>query len=71
MVQLGSFARRENASRLVKQAAGKGVHLFIAGPDGRGLFRVRSAPQPDRRAAAALQVKLKAQGYAGVISASQ
>jgi DedD protein len=71
VVQLGSFTRRENATRLVQQAAGKGLRLSVAGPDARGLFRVRSAVQADRSAATALQARLKAAGFNGVISASQ
>jgi cell division septation protein DedD len=71
IVQLGSFSKRENASRLVQQAAKKGMRLSVAGPDSRGLFRVRSAPQADRGAAVALQARLRTQGFAGVVSASQ
>jgi cell division protein FtsN len=71
VVQVGSFAKRENAERMVQQAAKRGARLVVAGPDGRGLYRVRTAPQADRRAAAELQAQLKAQGFAGVISASQ
>ena len=71
VVQVGSFSKRENAERMVQQAAKRGVRLAVAGPDGRGLYRVRTAPLTDRRAAAELQAQLKTQGFAGVISASQ
>lgn len=71
VVQLGSFSRRENAEKMVQSAAGKGVNLAIAGPDARGLYRVRTAPVAERQRAAALQAELAAQGYVGVINASQ
>lgn len=71
VVQLGSFSRRENAEKMVQSAAGKGITLAIAGPDARGLYRVRTEPLADRQRAAALQTQLKAQGYVGVINASQ
>ncbi len=71
VVQLGSFSRRENAEKMVQSAAGKGLELTIAGPDARGLHRVRTAPVAERQRAAALQAELAAQGYSGVINASQ
>lgn len=71
VVQLGSFSRRENAERMVQAAAAKGVRLSVAGPDARGLYRVRTAPLIDRQRAAELQAQLKSQGYVGVINASQ
>lgn len=71
VVQLGSFSRRENAEKMVQSAAGKGIKLAIAGPDARGLYRVRTSPLAQRQAAANLQAQLRSQGYDGVINASQ
>jgi DedD protein len=68
VVQVATFSKRENAARMVQQASKKGARLMVAGPDGRGMYRVRSAPQASRQAATALQARLKAQGYSGMIS---
>jgi cell division septation protein DedD len=68
VVQVATFSKRENAARMVQQASKKGARLIVAGPDGRGMYRVRSAPQASRQAATALQARLKAQGYSGMIS---
>jgi cell division septation protein DedD len=69
VVQVGSFTKRENASLMVKQAARKGVRLTVAGPDDRGIFRVRSTVVRTRQEAVALQEKLQAQGYKGLVGA--
>jgi DedD protein len=69
VVQVGSFSSRENASQMVAQAARKGAHLMVAGPDDRGLFRVRSPVVRTRQEGVALQEKLRAQGYKGIVSA--
>ena len=72
VVQLGTFSRRENAERMAREAARKGLRLAVAGPDDRGLYRVRSTSIfQDRQAAAALQERLKALGYPGVVNTSQ
>jgi DedD protein len=69
VVQVGSFSSRENASAMVGQAAKKGVRLSVAGPDDRGLFRVRSPVVRTRQEALALQEKLRGQGYRGIVGA--
>ncbi len=69
VVQVGSFSRRENAGVMVRQAARKGVRLTVAGPDDRGLFRVRSTVVRTRQEALSLQEKLLAQGYKGLVGA--
>jgi len=70
-VQLGSFASRENAQRLVKQLKTKGFSAFVL--DGGGtsgkLYRVRVGPQPDRSGATALAAKLRAAGHKGSVVA--
>lgn len=72
VVQLGTFTRRENAERMARDAAKKGLRLVVAGPDDRGLFRVRSTSIfQDRQSAAALQERLKALGYPGMVNTSQ
>jgi DedD protein len=69
VVQVGSFTRQKNAAVMVRQAGGKGVRLTVAGPDDHGLFRVRSAVVRTRQEAIALQERLRAQGYRGVVGA--
>jgi len=73
VVQLGTFSKRENAERMARDAAKKkGLRLVVAGPDDRGLFRVRSSSIfQDRQSAAALQERLKALGYPGMVNTSQ
>lgn len=70
-VQLGSFASRDNAQRLVKQLKAKGFSAFLL--DGGGtsgkLYRVRVGPQPDRAGATALAAKLRAAGHKGSVVA--
>jgi DedD protein len=68
VVQVGSFSKRENASRMVQDGARRGVKLAIAGPDDRGLYRVRSAVQPTRAVAVQLQSQLREKGYKGLIA---
>ena len=68
MVQLGSFARRENAERLAQQLRARGFQAAVSqGSSGRRLFRVRAGPAPSRAAAAQLAAKLRAAGHAGAI----
>ena len=67
-VQVASFARRDYAERMAKQMAAKGYTVEVAGPDDRGLYRVRSAPQPDRAAALALKQKMQASGLKPIVN---
>lgn len=67
-VQVGSFARRDYAERMAKQVIAKGYAVEVAGPDGRGLYRVRSAPQSERAAATALKQKMQASGLKPVVN---
>lgn len=69
IVQVGSFNKRENAQQMVKQAARKGLHLLVAGPDDHGNFRVRTAPVRTRQEAVALQERLRGQGFKGLVGA--
>lgn len=67
-VQVGSFARRDYAERMAKQVAAKGYSVEVAGPDERGLYRVRSALQQDRAAAMALKQKMHASGLKPIVN---
>jgi DedD protein len=66
-VQVGSFAKRENADRYVQQLARKGYTAHVLG--GSTLYRVRVGPAADKAAAVALQAKLAADGYRGSVAA--
>jgi DedD protein len=68
-VQLGSFASRDNAQRLVRELKGKGYAAFVLGGGGKSgkLYRVRVGPEADREAAVALGAKLRAAGKAGAV----
>jgi cell division septation protein DedD len=68
VVQVGSFTLKENATRMVKQAAQKGIRVNVAGPDARGMFRVRTAAVGSRQAALEQQAQLKSQGLNGIIN---
>ena len=67
-VQVASFARRDFAERMAKQVTAKGYTVEVAGPDDRGLYRVRSAPQPERAAALALKQKMQASGLKPIVN---
>jgi DedD protein len=66
-VQVGSFSRRENAQRYVQELGRKGYGAQVLG--GGTLFRVRVGPVADRTEAAALQLRLSADGFKGAIAA--
>jgi len=67
-VQVASFARRDFAERMVRQIRAKGFAVEVAGPDDRGLYRVRSAPLPDLAAASALRQKMQARGLKPIVN---
>ncbi|HEY3809337.1 MAG TPA: SPOR domain-containing protein [Steroidobacteraceae bacterium] len=68
-VQLGLFAKRDNAERLVRAAQDKGFSVSVANPDARGLYRVYAGGMADRIAAEAYSQRLKDQGLpAAVVS---
>jgi DedD protein len=67
-VQVGSFARRDYAEHMAKQVAAKGFAVEVAGPDDRGLFRVRSPAQPERATAVALKQKMQASGLKPIVN---
>lgn len=63
-VQLGSFASRANADKLVHQLKSQGFSVYVAqGGSGRSLrYRVRIGPMADRGAATQTIAKLKSAG---------
>ncbi len=64
-VQLGSFANRANADKLVHQLKGQGfaVYVLSGGSGASARYRVRIGPMGDRGAAAETIAKLKSRGY--------
>jgi DedD protein len=73
-VQLGSFARRDNADRLAAAVGGKGFAADVSATPGRQaagkppLFRVRAGPVGSRTAAEALGRELAAAGFPGTVA---
>jgi DedD protein len=66
-VQLGLFAQRENAQRLLQAAQSKGFAVTISGADANGLYRVHLTGLAGRAAAENLRARLRAQGFAAAI----
>jgi len=66
-VQLGSFASRANADKLVRQlkAQGFAVYVLSGGSGTATRYRVRVGPMADRNAATQTEAKLKSSGHAG------
>jgi DedD protein len=67
MVQVGSFASRQNAERLARELKSKGFAASVSESrgGGRNLYRVRVGPEADRAAAQAVLAKLRARGQRG------
>jgi len=64
-VQLGSFASRANADKLVRQVKGQGFAVYVL-PGGSGpslRYRVRVGPLADRAGATQALAKLKSLGH--------
>ena len=69
-VQLGSFASKENAEKLVHQlkaGGGSSIYLISSGSGSSARYKVRMGPLADRGAAERAVLKLKASGYAATI----
>ena len=68
-VQLGSFASKANAERLMRRLQGLGGSFYVvAGGSGSALrYRVRMGPLADRSAAERALARLKAQGHPATI----
>jgi DedD protein len=70
-VQLGSFASRANAQKLVRQLKPHDAAIFVS-PSGKGAavrYRVRIGPLADRDAAERMVAKLKKEGHAASLVA--
>jgi cell division septation protein DedD len=70
MIQLGSFASRANAERLVHElkANGYAAVLTESANGGHKLYRVRVGPAADHATAQALAAKLRASGHPGSLT---
>jgi DedD protein len=69
-VQLGSFASRDNAQKLLRQLKSQGFAAYVA-PTGSGpaaRYRVRVGPMQDRAAAMQAAIKLKTLGHESTLS---
>ena len=69
-VQLGLFAKRDNAERLAHNAQAKGFAVSVSNADAKGLYRVYAGGMADRAAAEAYSQRLKDQGFAAAVVAS-
>jgi len=69
VVQLGTFSKRDNADRLVRDMTAKGFAAFVTPTTSNGheLYRVRVGPTRDRAGAEALAAQLKRVGQSGSI----
>jgi DedD protein len=67
MIQVGSFASRDNAERLARDLGAKGFVAAVSESrgGGRSLYRVRVGPEADRAAAQALLARLRSRGVTG------
>jgi DedD protein len=68
-VQLGLFAKRENAERLMRSAQAKGFAVSVSNADVKGLYRVYAGGMADRAAAEAYSHRLKEHGLAAAVVA--
>ena len=68
-VQLGSFASRDNADKLVRQWKGQGFSVYVSsvGAGSAARHRVRIGPLADHEGAAQTVAKLKSMGQAASI----
>ena len=69
-VQLGLFAKRDNAERLQHAAQAKGFGVSLSNADAKGLYRVYAGGMTDRAAAEVYAQRLKDQGMPAAVVAS-
>jgi DedD protein len=69
-VQLGLFAKRENAERLAHNAQSQGFAVSVSNPDAKGLYRVFAGSMADRASAEAVSQRLKDHGFAAAVLAT-
>jgi DedD protein len=67
MVQVGSFASRDNAARLARdlKSAGFAASMSESRAGGKSLYRVRVGPEAERAAAQAVVTRLRGRGITG------
>jgi cell division septation protein DedD len=70
-VQIGIFAKHDNAERMAHEAQSKGFNVSISNPDASGLFHVRAAGSQDRATAQTLSQKMQAAGIKSAVVPSQ
>lgn len=70
-VQLGAFAGRDTASKLVAELRARGYAAFMLElrRDGKVLYRVRVGPEPERARAVAIAERLNREGYKASVAA--
>jgi DedD protein len=66
-VQLGIFAKRENAERMTHEAQAKGFNVGISSADAKGLFHVRAVGLQDRVAAQTLSQRMQSEGIKSAV----
>jgi cell division septation protein DedD len=69
-VQLGLFAKRDNAERLMDAAQNKGFDVGLSGPDVKGHYHVHATGFASRAAAEAWAQRLKSAGFASAVTAT-
>ena len=70
MVQLGLFAKRDNAERLAHNAQAQGFAVSVSNADAKGLYRVYAGGMSERSAAEAYAQRLKDHGLTAAVVAS-
>ena len=70
VVQLGLFAKRDNAERLAHNAQAQGFAVSVSNADAKGLYRVYAGGMSERSAAEAYAQRLKDHGLSAAVVAS-
>jgi DedD protein len=70
VVQLGLFAKRDNAERLAHNAQAQGFAVSVSNADAKGLYRVYAGGMNERSAAEAYAQRLKDHGLTAAVVAS-
>jgi|ERR1700733_13827981 len=69
-VQLGLFAKRDNAERLARGAQTQGFAVSVSNADAKGLYHVIAGGMADRGAAESYAQRLKDHGFAAAVVAA-
>lgn len=70
LVQLGLFAKRDNAERLAHSAQAQGFAVSVSNADAKGRYRVYTGSMGERSAAEAYAQRLKDHGLPAAVLAS-